>query len=84
MSKLKCVICNDVIESKHRHDYQKCKCGECYIDGGNDYFRCGAGDLNNIKIFNEETNRWVKLKLEKESKFKKIIGFILGIFSEKY
>jgi len=42
MSKAKCLSCEDVIESKHRHDFVKCKCGESFIDGGDEYFRGGG------------------------------------------
>ncbi len=41
MSKAKCKACGDIIESKHRHDSVTCKCGKIFLDGGNDYFRCG-------------------------------------------
>ena len=27
------------MESKHRHDFVKCKCGKSFLDGGDDYFR---------------------------------------------
>lgn len=49
MSKLKCLLCDDIVESRHRHDWNQCKCGACFIDGGNDYLRVG-GDPDNFKI----------------------------------
>lgn len=36
---IKCNICGDIIESKHRHDYVTCSCGACSVDGGHDYLR---------------------------------------------
>jgi hypothetical protein len=36
---IKCNHCNDEIESKHRHDFVKCKCGKIAVDGGKDYRR---------------------------------------------
>ena len=39
MGKIKCKLCLDIIESKHRHDYVTCKCGKVGIDGGHDYLR---------------------------------------------
>jgi hypothetical protein len=30
------------MESKHRHDFVRCKCGESFLDGGDDYFRAGG------------------------------------------
>lgn len=41
---LKCVECGNVIFSYNRHDYKECFCGECFVDGGSDYFRYGAKD----------------------------------------
>lgn len=31
--------CKDVIESKYRHDFVTCSCGNISVDGGNDYFK---------------------------------------------
>ena len=36
---IRCNICGDEIESKHRHDFVTCKCGACSLDGGHDYLR---------------------------------------------
>lgn len=39
---IKCNICGDIIESKHRHDFVTCRCGAVAADGGTDYLkRCG-------------------------------------------
>jgi len=38
-NKIKCKTCGDIIESKYRHDYKKCKCGLVAVDGGEDYCR---------------------------------------------
>jgi hypothetical protein len=39
MSKGICILCGDIMESKHRHDFVTCKCGESFLDGGDDYMR---------------------------------------------
>ena len=41
---IRCNICGEEIESKHRHDYVQCKCGACAVDGGHDYLRRCAKD----------------------------------------
>jgi len=35
----KCFNCNHIIESKHRHDFVTCPCGNLSVDGGFDYAR---------------------------------------------
>ena len=42
-----CMICDDLIESKHTHDFVVCKCGAIFVDGGHDYLRRG-GDLQSV------------------------------------
>jgi hypothetical protein len=39
-----CPHCKTVLFSRARHDFRGCKCGECFVDGGFDYFR-GLGPL---------------------------------------
>ena len=46
--KIKCLLCNDIIESKNRHDLVNCNCNNCYIDGGQDYFHFGGKDFSKI------------------------------------
>ncbi len=45
---VECHTCNTIIESKHRHDWVRCKCLQesetsIYVDGGLAYTRRGAG-----------------------------------------
>jgi hypothetical protein len=47
-NRARCKKCGDVIESKYRHDFVSCKCNAIFVDGGNDYWRCG-GDLKYIE-----------------------------------
>lgn len=52
MSKIRCLECDTVIESKSRHDFQRCPCGNAFIDGGDDYVRAGckvSGSLAEVK-----------------------------------
>ena len=51
--KIRCLKCNDIIESKDLHDCISCKCGASSIDGGNQYTRIG-GDTNYINIVYED------------------------------
>jgi len=53
-NRAKCLKCGDIIESKHRHDFVRCKCDAIFVDGGHSYLRRGAKDLNDIEELSEE------------------------------
>ena len=36
---VKCLKCMEIIESKNRHDFKFCGCGNIAVDGGLDYMR---------------------------------------------
>lgn len=48
VNKCQCRQCGDIIESKHRHDFVRCKCGAIFTDGGTEYIRRGANSLDDI------------------------------------
>lgn len=48
VNKAQCALCDDVIESTHRHDFVSCKCGEIFVDGGKAYLRRGAKNFLNF------------------------------------
>lgn len=58
---LYCPDCKEVIYSVYRHDYRKCKCDRCMVDGGKDYFRTNMEGLmvkidlltDDIELINE-------------------------------
>jgi len=52
-TKIKCLKCNSIIESKHRHDFVWCSCGSCAVDGGDEYLRI-VGDFDTIRIIQED------------------------------
>ena len=54
---IKCLSCNAILRSKHRHDFQMCDCAnKTFVDGGSDYFRSGGMDLNLIQVLNHDDN----------------------------
>jgi hypothetical protein len=63
MSKAQCLDCQDIIESKHRHDFVRCSCGNSFIDGGDDYLRAsgklvildGEQRLSPMELFMNDT-----------------------------
>jgi hypothetical protein len=52
----KCKVCEDIIESKHLHDYVVCKCGEIAIVGGEDHWYAFGKNATSLIRIDEETN----------------------------
>ena len=47
---IQCLECGQILESKYRHGFQKCKCkNEAFVDGGLVYLRRGAVNIDKIK-----------------------------------
>lgn len=66
--KIKCLNCNEIIESKHRYDLANCKCDNCYIDGGQDYLHFGGIDFSKILIIFDDGT---EVLARDEEKYKK-------------
>lgn len=50
-NRVRCTKCDEIIESKHRHDWVACKGGHIFIDGGHDYQRYGALTEDGMQYF---------------------------------
>jgi len=49
---VKCLECNEVLVSRHVHDYVTCSCpNSAMVDGGNEYGRYGAMDMDKIETY---------------------------------
>ena len=47
---IKCLVCNTILESKHRHHYNQCNCSNgAAVDGGLIYQRFMAKDLDLVE-----------------------------------
>ena len=51
--KIKCLNCNETIESKYRHNLVSCKCENCYVDGGQDYLHFGGKDYTLPGVYSQ-------------------------------
>ena len=61
---IKCLQCNTVLESKHRHDFQCCGCeNQSFVDGGYDYSRVGGKNFDLIEDLCEY-KQYTKLEYE--------------------
>lgn len=55
INRIMCLHCNEIITSKHTHDFVGCKCGKCFVDGGQDYRRRGGEkdkDYEELSVWN--------------------------------
>jgi len=48
VNKAQCLLCGDVLESKHRWDFKTCFCGEISINGGKDYLKRSVKHYGNL------------------------------------
>jgi hypothetical protein len=45
----RCLTCQEVIRSHHRHDFRSCSCGNLAVDGGSEYLkRCYTGPFEEL------------------------------------
>lgn len=55
MGMVRCLECGKILESKSRHDFQSCGCpNNTFVDGGEDYLRCGGKDLSKVQVITTE------------------------------
>jgi len=75
---LKCHGCGDTIFSRARHDFRRCSCGKCFIDGGSDYIRygCDPALTGKIKLFLLNTGVMEKTLYKDYNKMKDKYGCI--------
>lgn len=57
-NRAKCKLCEDIIESLNDQDYQLCRCGEIFVDGGKQLL-CGANDWSNFIRIDDAGNEIV-------------------------
>ena len=50
INSIKCLLCNETIRSRNRHDSRQCSCKNAFIDGGSCYPRYGAESLDTVEI----------------------------------
>lgn len=55
-NKIRCLTCDDIIESTHRHDFKWCSCRTVAVDGGKEYLkRCGyPTDYEELSVLTDD------------------------------
>lgn len=67
MSKIKCLQCGEILESKYRHDFQQCHCdNQTAVDGGRDYLKVCGVDLNLIEIIPTPNPEMIKVPFDSQ------------------
>lgn len=90
---VKCLVCNTILESKHRHNYVQCRCSnESAVDGGLVYQRILAKDLDLVENLceyvemtrGERDKQLEQQKLDEQLKLQKRIdnGEMLNVGNE--
>ena len=56
----KCLNCNEVVESKHRHDFARCSCGNVAVDGGKAYLKRSVRDkgIKDMSVMVHDKDCW--------------------------
>ena len=69
-----CLICGEHLVSRHRHDFQRCSCENGAVcDGGLEYERFGAKDLEAIQsfcVYDDEPHEVIRFYVERGSRGK--------------
>ena len=55
---IKCPTCGEQIRSEHSRDFKYCKCGDTFVDGGNEYLRWGSRRWKEVEWFDEREGEW--------------------------
>lgn len=53
-NRVQCLVCNDIIESRHRHDFEMCSCGATFVDGGKDYQRVLGNSWKDLSVTTDD------------------------------
>lgn len=48
LSRYLALCCMSYLDSRYTHDFQTCRCGASFVDGGDAYARVGARDPRNV------------------------------------
>lgn len=63
---VECLKCENIIYSRHVHDFHYCQCGNVAIDGGRDYYKINYNSPNSFKTVKIELpiNDWAYLQFD--------------------
>ncbi len=53
LNRIRCNMCSDIITSYNRHDFKRCACGGCAVDGGYDYFKRSGYAYTDMSVMSD-------------------------------
>lgn len=59
---VECLECGDILHSKHRHDFQVCKCGKTGCDGGLDYLKRMGNSYKDLSLNSDSDHELIREK----------------------
>lgn len=78
-NRARCALCNDVVESLHRHDFVQCSCQAIFVDGGQDYWRRGGEPQNFIEMDDSEPPPLPKMRPKDSRDSMEMLARLWGI-----
>lgn len=84
VNKAQCLNCDDIIESNHVHDYKTCSCGNLSVDGGLDYLKRIAKDMNKWEDLSVVDDTTLEMKALEIIKYHKPIPQAKKLVEEAY
>lgn len=53
LNRIQCRLCDDIVESNHRHHFNVCKCGASAADGGTEYLGRMGSFYKEMSIYSD-------------------------------
>ncbi len=53
VNRAKCLLCQEIITSRNRHDFTTCKCGSLSVDGGSWYLKRSFKEIGQYEELSE-------------------------------
>ena len=64
-NRARCLGCGEVVESRYRHEFVTCGCGNLSVDGGLEYLKRSVGKLGweNLEELGESVNQDIEVNI---------------------
>lgn len=83
---IRCNICGDEIESTNVHEFVRCSCGACAVDGGHDYLRWSfreEGCFTDISVVEEDDFDFDEELKKRKEQTSEIVNDFINKFEQR-